>query len=357
MQETQFPGKMSTHTYVIIMAGGAGTRFWPASTEEHPKQFLDILGLGKTLLQLTFERFLPLVPKEQIYIVTNRKYVDLVAGQLPDLPEDNILGEPSRNNTAPCIAYATYKILDVDQEANIVVAPSDHLILKSEVFLDKIRMALAFTSSKDAICTLGIQPSRPDTGYGYIHFGSEVTTGIHPVVAFKEKPDHQTASAYLEDGHYLWNAGLFVFAGQTMIRALRAYTPLICDLLEVVPYNSSEEEEALMENYPLTPNISIDYAVMEQAENTFTLPADIGWSDLGTWGSLYAELKREEEDNVVQADRSVLQDAQGNLIRTTPGKTLVVKGLRNMIVVDEPDALLIWPRDEEQAIKGVVQGL
>lgn len=347
----------TNHVHVIIMAGGAGTRFWPASTEEHPKQFLDILGLGKTLLQLTYERFLPLVPKEQIYIVTNRKYVDLVAGQLPDLPEDNILGEPSRNNTAPCIAYATYKILDVDQDANIVVAPSDHLILKSEAFLERIRTALAFTGSKEVICTLGIQPTRPDTGYGYIHFGSEITPGIHPVVEFREKPDRDTAEGYLEDGHFLWNAGIFIFAGQTMIQSLRAYTPLICDLLEVVPYNSSEEEEALLENYPLTPNISIDYAVMEPADNIYTLPADIGWSDLGTWGSLYEELKQDDQGNVIQSGRSILQDSEGNLIRTTSGKTVVIRGLNNMIVVDEPDALLIWPRDEEQEIKGVVQGL
>lgn len=345
------------HTYIVIMAGGAGTRFWPASTEAHPKQFLDILGTGKTLLQQTFERFLPLVPAERIYVVTNRKYVDLVAHQLPALPEDNVLGEPSRNNTAPCIAYATFKILDGDPKANIVVAPSDHLILKEEAFLDRIRTALAFTGSQEAICTLGIQPSRPDTGYGYIHYGSERSSGIHPVVEFKEKPDRETAEAYLKEGHYLWNAGIFIFAGETMIRALRAYTPLICDLLEDVPYNSSEEPQALLENYPQTPEISIDYAVMEQAENVYTLPADIGWSDLGTWASLYAESSRDAMGNVVQAGRSILQDAGGNLIRVRSGKTVVVKDLSRMIIVDEPDALLIWPMDHEQEIKEVTQAL
>ncbi|MCF8237517.1 MAG: mannose-1-phosphate guanylyltransferase [Saprospiraceae bacterium] len=339
------------------MAGGAGTRFWPASTEAHPKQFLDILGLGKTLLQMTYERFLPLVPKERIYVVTNRKYEDLVARQLPKLPEDNILGEPSRNNTAPCMAYATYKILDIDPEANIVVASSDHLILKESDFLDRIRIALSFTADHDAICCLGIHPSRPDTGYGYIHFGKDVGSGIHKVVEFKEKPDLETAKEYLDEGNYIWNSGIFIFSGTSMVKALREYAPLICDLLAEVPYNSSEEYQLLEERYPLTPNISIDYAVMESAENIYTLPADIGWSDLGTWGSLHAELQKDEQGNAVQSGKSIIQDANGNLIRVQPGKTVVIRGMNNMIVVDETDALLIFPMDQEQEIKGVVKGL
>lgn len=345
------------NTYVVIMAGGAGTRFWPASTEEHPKQFLDILGLGKTLLQMTYERFLPLVPKEQIYVVTNRKYESLVANQLSDLPEDNILGEPSRNNTAPCIAYATYKILDLDPEANIVVASSDHLILKEAEFLDSISSALTFTASHDVICCLGIQPTRPDTGYGYIHYGNETVSGIHKVIEFKEKPDLDTAREYLDAGSYIWNSGIFIFSGKSMVNALRQYAPLICDLLAEMPYNSSEEYEILDERYPLTPNISIDYAVMESADNIYTLPADIGWSDLGTWASLHAELRKDEKNNAIQSDRSIIQDAEGNLIRVQPGKTVVIRGMHNMIVVDEPDALLIFPMDQEQEIKGVVKGL
>ncbi len=345
------------NTYVVIMAGGAGTRFWPASTEEHPKQFLDILGLGKTLLQMTYERFLPLVPKERIFIVTNRKYESLVARQLPNLSEDNILGEPSRNNTAPCMAYATYKILDLDPEANIVVASSDHLILKEQEFLARINTALTFTAAHDAICSLGIQPSRPDTGYGYIHFGKESGSGIHKVIEFKEKPDLETAQEYLDAGSYIWNSGIFIFAGKSMVKALRQYAPLICDLLAEVPYNSSEEYEILDVRYPLTPNISIDYAVMESADNIYTLPADIGWSDLGTWASLHAELKKDEQGNAVQSGRSIIQDAKGNLIRVQSGKTVVVRGMQNMIVVDEPDALLIFPMDQEQEIKGVVKGL
>ena len=347
----------NTHTYVVIMAGGAGTRFWPASTEEHPKQFLDILGLGKTLLQMTYERFLPLVPKERIYVVTNRKYESLVAHQLSDLSEDNILGEPSRNNTAPCIAYATYKILDLDPEANIIVASSDHLILKEAAFLERIRTGLTYTASHDTICCLGIQPTRPDTGYGYIHYGNETVSGIHKVIEFKEKPDLDTAREYLEAGSYIWNSGIFIFSGKSMVNALRQYAPLICDLLAEVPYNSSEEYEILDERYPLTPNISIDYAVMESADNIYTLPADIGWSDLGTWASLHAELSKDEQNNAIQSDRSIIQDAEGNLIRVQPGKTVVIRGMHNMIVVDEPDALLIFPMDQEQEIKGVVKGL
>lgn len=342
---------------MVIMAGGAGTRFWPASTEEHPKQFLDILGLGKTLLQMTYERFLPLVPKERIYVVTNRKYESLVAHQLSDLSEDNILGEPSRNNTAPCIAYATYKILDLDPEANIIVASSDHLILKEAAFLERIRTGLTYTASHDTICCLGIQPTRPDTGYGYIHYGNETVSGIHKVIEFKEKPDLDTAREYLEAGSYIWNSGIFIFSGKSMVNALRQYAPLICDLLAEVPYNSSEEYEILDERYPLTPNISIDYAVMESADNIYTLPADIGWSDLGTWASLHAELSKDEQNNAIQSDRSIIQDAEGNLIRVQPGKTVVIRGMHNMIVVDEPDALLIFPMDQEQEIKGVVKGL
>ncbi len=345
----------SNSTYVVIMAGGAGTRFWPASTEEHPKQFLDILGLGKTLLQMTYERFLPLVPKERIFIVTNRKYEELVAHQLPDLPVDNILGEPSRNNTAPCIAYATYKILDLDANANIVVASSDHLILKESEFLERVSSGLAFTARQDAICSLGIQPSRPDTGYGYIHYGKEEAPGIFKVIEFKEKPDQETAREYLDAGTYIWNSGIFIFSGRSMVKALRQYAPLICDLLAEVPYNSSEEYEILDERYPLTPNISIDYAVMESAENIYTLPADIGWSDLGTWASLHAELCKDEHGNAVQAEKSIIQDAKGNIIRVQAGKTVVVRGMTNMIVVDEPEALLIFPMDQEQEIKGVVK--
>jgi mannose-1-phosphate guanylyltransferase len=346
---------MTQHTHVVIMAGGAGTRFWPASTEEKPKQFLDILGTGKSLLRLTFERFLPLTDVGRIHIVTNRKYVPLVREQLPELDVDQILGEPSRNNTAPCIAYAVLKIHDRDPRANIVVAPSDHLILREDAFLRVIREGLAFTAGQEAICTLGIRPSRPDTGYGYIHFGEAVQGNIHPVKSFKEKPAQATAETYLASGEYLWNAGIFLFSSATILHALDRYEPGIGACLRPIPWNGPGEEAALDLHYPRTPEISIDYAVMERADNVFTLPCDIGWSDLGTWASLYAELPRDDSGNAVQATRSRLREASGNLVRCQPGKSVLIRGIDNMIVVDEPEALLIYPLAKEQEVKKEVQ--
>lgn len=345
------------NTYIVIMAGGAGTRFWPASTEERPKQFLDILGTGRSLLRMTFDRFLPLVPAERIFVVTNRKYAGLVAEQLPDLPMAHILGEPSRNNTAPCIAYAAYKIAALDADARLVVAPSDHLILREDIFLQHIRRALAFAAAHSAICTLGIEPHRPDTGYGYIQYRLPGEEGVHPVAAFREKPDLATATAYLAEGQYLWNAGIFVFTAATIIAALDRHAPAIGGILAPLPWNTAAEQEALDTHYPLTPDISIDYAVMEVADNVFTLPADIGWSDLGTWASLHAELPKDESGNAIQADQALLIESEGNLIRVQPGKKVVVRGLQGMIVVDEPGALLVFPIAKEQEIKGVTRRL
>lgn len=337
------------------MAGGAGTRFWPASTEERPKQFLDILGTGKSLLRMTYERFLPLTGPDRILVATHRQYVDLVLEQLPELKPDQILPEPSRNNTAPCIAYAAMKLYAKDPEACLVVAPSDHLILKEAVYLDTLRKALSHAVGNDAICTLGIRPSRPDTGYGYIDFDPQGDNDIHPVRSFREKPDLDTATGYLAQGHYLWNAGIFIFSATTILRALEAHAPRIPECLASVPWNSPDEYAVLQQRYPGTPDISIDYAVMERAGNVYTIPADIGWSDLGTWASLYAELPKDPNGNAVQSGRSILQDAGNNLIRTRPGKTVVVRGLSGMIVVDEPDALLIYPMASEQEIKQVSQ--
>lgn len=339
--------------HIIIMAGGAGTRFWPSSTEARPKQFLDILGMGKSLLRLTWERFLPLAGAGRIHIVTNRKYRQLVQEQLPELSAENLLLEPSRNNTAPCIAYAAYRIAARDPGANLVVAPSDHLILRESVFLELLGRALAFTEKEDAICTLGITPSRPDTGYGYIHFHSEGEAGIHRVRAFREKPDRSTAESYLAAGDYLWNAGIFVFSAATILKALERYAPEIPALLAGLPYHTPEEQAALDQLYPRTPDISIDYAVMEKAERVYTLPADIGWSDLGTWASLYAELARDAQGNAVQAEKVLLRESEGNLVRLQPGKRAVICGLQDMIVVDEPEALLIYPLAREQEIKQV----
>lgn len=339
------------NTYILIMAGGAGTRFWPASTEAFPKQFLDILGTGKSLLTQTFDRFISLVPSDKIYVVTNAKYADIVHTQLPQLPKGNILCEPSRNNTAPCIAYATYKIQSGDPNAQLVVVPSDHLILKETIFLNKIQNALRFSRNRNAICTLGIQPVRPDTGYGYIHFGDNVDDDIYQVLSFREKPDAITAAHYIQQKTYLWNAGIFIFSAETMIASLEQWSPEICRILSPLPYNTEQEQDVLNNVYPTTPNISIDYAVMERAENVFTLPADIGWTDLGTWASLYAELQKDEAGNAIQTDRSVVRDSKGNLIRLPSGKKAVIRGLTNMIIVDEPEGLLIYPMHLEQDIK------
>lgn len=340
------------HTYIIIMAGGAGTRFWPASTEEKPKQFLDILGLGRSLLQMTYDRFLQLVPKERIFIVTNEKYEALVQDHLPELHSSQIICEPSRNNTAPCIAYATLKITALNAQANFVISPSDHLILRENQFIDALKTALQFTGDQEAICTLGIHPSRPDTGYGYIQYASsEVSLPPFPVASFKEKPDLKTAESYLREGNYVWNAGIFIFSATTIQNAYQRYAPEILDLLKDIPYHSEEERVQIRELYPKTPNISVDYAIMEQATNVFTIPVDIGWSDLGTWASLYAELEKDSHANAVHNNGILTQDCSGNLIRIREGKQAILRGLTDFVIIDEENALLIYPLGAEQEIK------
>ncbi len=340
------------HTYVAIMAGGVGSRFWPASREALPKQFLDILGLGRSLLQLTFDRFTQLVPEENILIVTNGRYADLVKEQLPALSDRQILGEPSRNNTAPCIAYAAFKLAQRDPEARMVVAPSDHLILKEEVFLNDVRTALEFADRHEALLTLGIRPSRPDTGYGYIQYekGSEA---VKKVRQFTEKPPLADAERYLASGDYLWNAGIFIWKVSDVLNAFSRYAPEIHRILgaDKEAYNTEREDEFIRKAYPTTPSISVDYALMEQADNVFTLPVDFGWSDLGTWASLHENAEKDNHRNKVFADQCLVQETTNTLIRVPREKLVVVRGLDNYIVVDEKDVLLIWPKSEEQAIK------
>jgi mannose-1-phosphate guanylyltransferase len=346
------------HTYIIIMAGGAGTRFWPASTEEKPKQFLDILGLGRSLLQMTYDRFLQLVPVERIFIVTNEKYEGLVRDHLPELHSSQIICEPSRNNTAPCIAYATLKITALNPQANFVISPSDHLILRENQFIDALKKALHFTGDKEAICTLGIHPSRPDTGYGYIQYeSSDGNMPPYPVASFKEKPDLETAESYIKAGNYVWNAGIFIFSATTIQSAFQRYAPEILNLLKDIPYHASDEMKQIREWYPQTPNISVDYAIMERADNVYTIPVDIGWSDLGTWASLYAELEKDTHANAVRKNGILTQDCEGNLIRTREGKQAIIRGLSNFVVIDEENALLIYPMAAEQEIKAASTSL
>lgn len=341
------------HTYVAIMAGGVGSRFWPGSREAHPKQFLDMLGVGKSLLRLTFERFLPICRPDHFFIVTNAAYKDLVKEQLPELGEDQILCEPSRNNTAPCVAYASFKISALDPQANIVIAPSDHVVLKEQAFLDKINRGLSFASSHEALVTLGIQPSRPDTGYGYIQFQSESDGGVHKVLRFTEKPDLATAMEFVTSGEYLWNAGIFIWNVGAILQAFKNLAPDIFDILEKGSgkYNTAEEQAFIDEYYPTTPNISVDFAILEKADNVYTIPSEFGWSDLGTWASLHTERPKDENDNLLQGDTILAIDSDNCLVRAPSGKLVVVKDLSDFIVVDTGDVLLIHPRSKEQEIK------
>jgi mannose-1-phosphate guanylyltransferase len=344
-----------SNTYVLIMAGGVGSRFWPKSRNHFPKQFIDILGIGKSLLQLTYERFEKICPKENIYILSNQQYLGLIQEQLKEIAVGNILLEPSRNNTAPCIAYASYKILKQNPDANIVVAPSDHLILKETEFLDKILQALDYTTSNDALVTLGISPTRPDTGYGYINFEKEVINGVHQVVQFLEKPVLEKAQEYFGSGDYLWNAGIFIWSAQSIQTAFQKYASEI-DVLFAKgneAYNTSTEVDFINENYSKSPNISIDYAILEKADNVYTIPADIGWSDLGTWASLHEVAEKDQDNNAVSVDHLHLENTNNCIIHLPKGKAAVIKGLEDFIVVDDGKVLLIFPKGNEQEIKPV----
>lgn len=343
------------------MAGGVGSRFWPKSRNHFPKQFIDILGLGKSLLQLTYERFLKICPSDQIYILTNADYAGLVKAQLPEALLENILLEPSRNNTAPCIAYASYKISKANSKANIVVAPSDHLILKEEEFLNKINQALNYTAENDALLTLGINPTRPDIGYGYIKYQesnnghTNDTSEIKKVNAFLEKPSFDNAKTYVASGDYVWNAGIFIWSAKTIKNAFRKYAPEIASLFESGNefYNTDDEAEFISENYPKAPNISIDYAILEKAENVYTIPADIGWSDLGTWASLHAVAEKDAQNNAISCTHLNLSQTENCLIQLPNDKAAVIKGLSDYIIVDDGKVLLIYPKSDEQEIKQV----
>lgn len=348
-------GNNKNNTYILIMAGGVGSRFWPKSRNHFPKQFIDILGTGQSLLQMTYERFEKICPKENIYILSNQQYLGLIQEQLIGISLGNILLEPSRNNTAPCIAYASYKILKQNPDANIIVAPSDHLILKETEFLDKITQALAYTSQEDALVTLGISPTRPDTGYGYINFHKEGVDGVHKVECFLEKPVFEKAIEYVASGDYLWNAGIFIWRAQIIQHAFQKYAPEIHTLFMQgdAVYNTSSEAAFIAEHYPKSPNISIDYAILEKATNVYTIPADIGWSDLGTWVSLHEVSEKDESNNALSVDHLHLEDTQNCIIHLPKGKAAVIKGLEDFIVVDDGKVLLIFPKGSEQEIKPV----
>jgi mannose-1-phosphate guanylyltransferase len=352
---------MNPNYYVAIMAGGVGSRFWPASREAKPKQFLDILGTGKTLLQLTYERFLPLIPKENIFIVTNAAYNDLIKEQLPDVTNNQILAEPSRNNTAPCLAYTAFKLQNLNPNASFVVASSDHLIVNEADFLKNIELALDFTQKNDALMTLGITPLNPNTGYGYIQYNRNDANndGIYKVKSFTEKPNHDKAKEFLDAGNYLWNAGIFIWSVKSLLKGFKKNAENIYDILKrgENTYNTEGEQNFINQHYPTTPNISIDYAVMEKAENVYTIPCNFGWSDLGAWSAIYDELPKNEDHNVIQSDNVLTFDVTNTLVRTPTDKLVVIRGLDDFIVVDENNVLLIYPKNKEQEIKQVTTTL
>ncbi len=352
---------MKNHNYIVIMAGGIGSRFWPASRESRPKQFLDILGIGKSLLRLTYERSVKIVPSENIYIVTNERYRDQVKKHLPELTHDQILGEPSMNNTAPCVAYSAFKLAALDEKANLLVAPSDHYIHDVEAYCDIVQAALDFTADREAILTLGMKPTRPDTGYGYIELGDKSDAGdsIYKAARFTEKPDLETAKGFLDSGKYYWNSGMFLFSTRTILKAFENHSSEIYRILAQGQgaYNTADERAFLDKYYPTTPSISIDYAIMEKADNIYCMTADFGWSDLGTWGSLYDFKKEEERENVVVNARYMDNGDQGNLIVGPRKKLIVTKGLSDFIIIDEEDALLVFPKSLEQEIKQIRAGV
>ena len=374
------------------MAGGVGSRFWPFSREEKPKQFLDFFGTGRSLLQMTIDRFRPIVPVENMFIVTNIAYKHLILEQVPDIKESQILCEPARRNTAPCIAYATAHIRALclrkagltaanqdwtrkEMKANIVVAASDHLILEEEKFRQAILKAFDFVSEHNAICTLGMQPTRPETGYGYIQFVRdelnevesrktaslkvERSEGIYPVKTFTEKPNLEMAKVFLDSGDFLWNSGIFIWNLQTISEAFRYLLPEVADRFrEGELLMGTEKEEKFIEDiFPKCPNISIDYGIMEKAENVYVIPSSFGWSDLGTWGSLYELSEKDEDGNVSLHSEARFYEAKGNIVVLEPGKKVIVQGVDDMIIAEEKGALLVCKKAEEQRIKQFVSEL
>lgn len=340
--------------HIVIMAGGIGSRFWPMSTPEYPKQFIDVMGVGKSLIQLTVERFKGICPKENFWVVTSEKYVDIVKEQLPQIPAQHILAEPEARNTAPCIAYACWKIRKEFPQANIVVTPSDALVIDTAEFARCIAVALEKTADSQAIVTLGMKPNRPETGYGYIAAQGEADAkGICKVEAFKEKPDVETAKGYLAAGNYFWNAGIFVWNADTITNAIRRYAPQIAgvmDELEPALFTDKEAEE-LKRLFPTCEKISIDYAVMEKAEDIFVLPAEFGWSDLGSWGSLRTLLPQDEAGNVKVGGRVDMYNCRNCVVHAAEEKRVVLEGLDGYIVAEKNGQLLVCRLSEEQRIK------
>ena len=348
---------MSKNHYVAIMAGGIGSRFWPMSRTNFPKQFLDILNTGRTLIQTTYDRFAKFIPTENIYIVTTEQYRDIIAKQLPEVLADNVLYEPSRKNTAPCIAYISYKLFGLNPNANLICAPADHIINDEEGFKKVCQDALHFTTHIKALVTLGIKPTSPNTGYGYIQFDQHsVSNNVYKVKTFTEKPDPELANTFVASGDFLWNAGIFVWQVKNIIKAFEKHLPELNEVFDSEKdyFNTKKEKDAIARIYPQCVNISIDYGVMEKADNVFIIPASFGWSDLGTWSSVYDIVEKDYLGNAVAGENVVVIDATKNMVHADNKKLVVLQGLDDFVVVDTRDVLLICKKEKEQEIKEYV---
>lgn len=342
--------------YCVIMGGGIGSRFWPFSRKTLPKQFLDFFGTGRSLLQQTFDRFNKIIPTENILVVTNEMYADLVRFQLPELEPEQILLEPTRRNTAPCIAWASYHIRALNPNANIVVAPSDHLILKEGEFLEAVKKGLEFVAQSDKLLTLGIKPNRPETGYGYIQIAEKEEENFYKVKTFTEKPELELAKVFLESGEFYWNSGLFLWNVKSIIKAGEKALPELSNILKKGEglYGTPEEKIFIDENFPLCPNVSIDFGVMEKADNVYVSLGDFGWSDLGTWGSLYDLSPKDDNQNVVLKGESLIYNSKDNIVVLPKNKLAVIEGLEGYLVAESENVLLICKKDEEHAIRKYV---
>ncbi|WP_372793570.1 mannose-1-phosphate guanylyltransferase [Lutibacter sp.] len=345
---------MNKNYYAVIMAGGVGTRFWPLSTQKLPKQFHDMLGTGNTLIQQTFNRFENLIPSENILIATNKKYESLIQQQLPKVTSKQLLLEPAMRNTAPCILYSAFKIYNENADGIMVIAPSDHWIDDEQEFLNNIQSSFDFCAENDALMTLGIKPSSPNTGYGYIQHDTS-KSDIKKVLNFTEKPNLKTAIKFIEEGNYLWNAGIFIWSVKSILKAFETHLPTMYALFSKgeKSYNTASENSFIEENYAQSENISIDFGIMEKASDVFVLPVEFGWNDLGTWSSLYTKLKKDKNQNATIGGSVIYRDSNNNIVRTQSGKRVVIQGLKDYIVVEKDDVLLICPKSEEQEIKQI----
>lgn len=346
------------NNYCVIMAGGIGSRFWPMSTTKFPKQFQDILGTGRTMIQQTYDRILPAIGKENILVITNIEYVELTKQQLPDLTEENIVGEPMMKNTAACNIYMAKKIADKNPDANIIVLPADHLILKENVFLEKVNLGFQLASKNDYLITMGITPTRPDTGYGYIQFSRNPNEEYFKVKSFTEKPNLEIAKTFLESGDFLWNAGIFIWNVKTIADAFAKYLPEMSALFAQCKLNDETEPKSIEKIYPILEKISVDNGILEKTDNVYVIPADLSWSDLGTWTSVYENSNKDERQNSLSKKNVFTYGSTGNIIRlANKKKAAIISGLSNFIVVDTDKALLICPRENDQLIKEYIQDL